>query len=101
MGIWESAVSTAAAWVLDVRGVLSSIPGKVKNFLCAFQTSSGTHPESYPVSAAKLFLGLKRSGRDSDLTSNYCQFQEYVDLYTHSPTRLRDFFTSLFICNLY
>jgi hypothetical protein len=65
----------------------SSNPGRVKNFL--FSTS-GAHPAYYPMGIGCSFSGGKEAWTWTwPLTSNYCRGQENVDLYIHSPLRLR------------
>jgi hypothetical protein len=53
------------------------------------QTSSGTHPVSYPVGIGVSFLGVKAAGAWNWPLTNWCRGQENVDLYIHSPIRLR------------
>jgi hypothetical protein len=57
--------------------------------LCCVQTSSETHPASYPMGTGGSFPGGKEAGAWSwPLTSVQCRGQEYVELYVHSPNTL-------------
>jgi hypothetical protein len=63
----------------------SSSPGSQEFYLLHIvQTGSGAHPASYPIGTRSKEAGAWIW----PLTSNYCQGQENVDLYIHSPTRL-------------
>jgi hypothetical protein len=56
---------------------------------CNGQTGPGAHQSSYPNGTGALSAGVKRSGHEADHSSpNYCRYQEYMDLYIHSPIRL-------------
>jgi hypothetical protein len=72
----------------DDRGVGVPSPGKVKNFLRVFQTGSGAHPASYPMSTGGSSPGGKADGAWSwPLTSNLCRGQENIDPLSHMPSR--------------
>jgi hypothetical protein len=47
---------------LDDRGVLSSSPGMIKNFLHVVYTGSGVHPTSYPMGTRGFFPGGEAAG---------------------------------------
>jgi len=54
------------------------------------QTDSGAHPASYPICIGALSLGLKRPGREADHSPpSSAEVIECVELYLHSPVRLR------------
>jgi hypothetical protein len=46
---WDSEIGIATGYGLDDWGVGSSSPSRFKNFLHVVQTSSGAHPDSYPI----------------------------------------------------
>jgi len=49
---------------------------------------SGAHPASYPVGSRGCFRGIKRPGREADLSPpSNAEVKEYVELYLHSPIR--------------
>jgi hypothetical protein len=54
-----------------------------------FQTSSGAHPASFSMSPGGSFTVGEAAGAWSwPLTYNYCQGQEYVDLFIYTPIHL-------------
>jgi hypothetical protein len=61
------------------------------NFLHVVQTGCGVNPASYPMGTGGKSTGV----RSWPLMSSYCQGQENVDLYIHSPYAFTDNLTCL------
>jgi hypothetical protein len=54
------------------------------------QDGSGAHPASYPVGTRGSFLEVKGPGREADQSPpSSAEVKECVELYLHSPIRLR------------
>jgi hypothetical protein len=65
------------------RSEFDSQMGQEFSVLPVLQTGSGAHQAFYPMGT-----GVKQPGREADHTSSWCQGQENVDLYIHSPIRI-------------
>jgi hypothetical protein len=80
---WQSdKICTCAGLRAGWSGV--RVPAGAGNFFLhhRVQTDSRAHPASYTLVTRGSFPGLKRPAREA---STYCQGQEYVELYLHSP----------------
>jgi hypothetical protein len=89
----ESSVGIALGYGLDDRGSRFRFPAGTGNFSLHHryvQNGSGPRPASYQMRARILSLGVKLSGCESDHSPpSSAEVKEWVELYLHSPTRLR------------
>jgi hypothetical protein len=76
----------ATAWMIGIR-----FPAGVGDFSFhhSGQKGPGAHAASYPMDTRALSLWVKRPGREADHSPSRSEVKEWVELYLHSPIRLR------------
>jgi hypothetical protein len=80
----DSAVCIATGYMLEDRGVGSSSPGRVKNFLFSTFFRPALGPTQWVLGT--LFPGVKREGREADHSSSVSAEVKKIWIYTSTPT---------------